>query len=365
MSLPPFFAWFDFKREKFLYEENKDVVQETNTNNFHYLMATVMAVMIVLSFVGIFLRYGIPYVCYYVLNSFITLSLFLAFRHRSLEKQRSPLWLMYVSIALFYILGIFMSIYSPRGNQHESVTFPCLLIISPMLFIDSSIRINLFSTLFYVVHFVLAFIFKPQHMAVMDALDTTAFLIFGILLGGYFRFVRLESFEKDMILIKQRDTDFLTGLPNRRALFHELEELQKNPGTILNILMLDIDFFKQYNDSYGHQAGDACLASLGAVLTEFGKKHGLLFCRYGGEEFTAVGTGRLPDAFGMLAEELRMEVQKLAIPFEKGVDGFVSISAGYTTTAITPNVPAEKSIKLADDALYDAKNAGRNCVRGI
>ncbi len=362
MPLPQIFAWMNIKGERSLYDENKAVVQEANVNNFHYLTMSVMIVMLVVSVIGILIGYGSLYVSFYMGTGVVTTVCFLIFRIKSPKVRKFSLPIVYFVVAVFYLLGIFTSIYSPKGEPHVCVTFTCLLIIMPMLYLDVSPRINIFTSLFFIAHAVLAFVFKSRNMAVMDLLDTSVFLFFGVILGGYFRYIRMESFKKDKILIKQRDTDFLTGLSNRRVLFNRMEELQGETGKKINIVMIDIDFFKRYNDSYGHQAGDACLISLGALLEDFGKKREILFCRYGGEEFTGVGTGISETDFGAMVDELRLEVQRMSIPFENGVNGSISISAGYSTTTITPGVAPEKLIKLADIALYKAKNAGRNCV---
>lgn len=352
----------NISKEKAAYEENKEAVRESNTGNFHYLTISIAFVLLITSILGIFTHYGLLYVTYYFSNTFATAALFFIFRLKSPKVRKISLPLIYFTTAIFYTLGIFTSIYSPKGLAHASVTFPCLLIVLPMLFLDHSVRINLFSTFFFAVHSVLIFIFKSTDLVVMDLLDTGVFLVFGVILGGYFRYIRMESFKKDRILIMQRDTDFLTGLSNRRVLFSRMEQLQQEPGTIINIVMIDIDFFKRYNDTYGHQAGDACLISLGALLTDFGKKKDLLFCRYGGEEFTGVGTGISKEDFASMVDELREEVHRMSIPFENGLNGSISISSGYSTTEITPGVAPEKLIKLADIALYKAKEAGRNCA---
>lgn len=360
MSLPHILAWLDASNEAQLLDSNSEAVRKANVHSFHYLLMLVSAVLAVITVVGILLDYGRVYVFYYLSTFILSFVLFRIFRMKSQRVHRFSIPLIYFTLLIFYSLGIFVSLYKPYGEHHPAVTFTCLLIVLPMLYLDRSLRVGIFEFLVFAVHTVLAFMFKERAVAVLDLLDTSVFMIFGVFLSGYFRYIRLENFEKDKILIKQRDTDVLTGLANRRVLFSRLEKLLKQKDTVINVIMLDIDFFKHYNDSYGHQAGDACLESLGRVLHDFGEKHGFTFCRYGGEEFTAVSSGIDNVQMTSLVEELRSDVRHLAIPFEKGINGYVSISVGYATKSTILNLSMEEYIKFADEALYEAKNLGRD-----
>ncbi len=155
--------------------------------------------------------------------------------------------------------------------------------------------------------------------------------------------------------------DALTGLRNRRWLDKNLSRLVdrfQRTGSPLSVIMLDIDFFKKYNDSYGHGTGDRVLASIGRVIestlraTDFG-------VRYGGEEFLII----LPDtdlAGGIItAERLRKDVLKMPFQTDEGNDlPNVTVSLGVGQMGITEK--AEKMLKRADAALYRAKKRGRN-----
>ena len=157
--------------------------------------------------------------------------------------------------------------------------------------------------------------------------------------------------------------DILTKLASRRCfnivLDREIRRAQR-AGGYLSLIMADIDFFKQYNDCYGHLRGDECLRKMGQVFRTVFQRAGDLPARFGGEEFCVIlpGTGR-EDAI-RLAETLRQSVVKLAVPHrESGVSPVVTISLGVTT-AFFPFPAPEEFIDHADQALYKAKGDGRN-----
>jgi diguanylate cyclase (GGDEF)-like protein len=160
--------------------------------------------------------------------------------------------------------------------------------------------------------------------------------------------------------------DGLTGIPNRRVFDETLErEFQRSfrSRLPLSLLLLDIDHFKGYNDSCGHQAGDDCLKRLAVVFEGACKRPTDLAARYGGEEFVLV----LPDtdAEGAMevAEKLRKEVERQNIPHpHSSVAQHVTVSIGVATTVLGSTEAPETLLAEADHALYTAKRMGRNRV---
>ncbi|TMV18292.1 diguanylate cyclase [Paenibacillus thermoaerophilus] len=161
--------------------------------------------------------------------------------------------------------------------------------------------------------------------------------------------------------------DGLTGLANRRRFdeYFEKELLRavrnKQP---ISLMMLDVDHFKAYNDHYGHLAGDECLKAIAGALTRCLHRPGDLIARYGGEEFVCLlpETGAL--GAGHLAETMREAVWKLNMLHEYATnDRRVTISIGVLTLVPSSAVRLEELIWNADEMLYEAKRAGRNCWR--
>ena len=158
-------------------------------------------------------------------------------------------------------------------------------------------------------------------------------------------------------------TDSLTGLGNRRRLDMVLElEMRraKRQGSPLALIMLDVDYFKRFNDTYGHAAGDDCLERVGGAIGKALRRPADLAARYGGEEFTVL----LPDTdgagAGSVAESICQAVRELAIPHADQPAGIVTVSAGVASTSPANEATAASIIKAADACLYRAKSSGRN-----
>ena len=175
-----------------------------------------------------------------------------------------------------------------------------------------------------------------------------------------------ELAKANAILEKLSSLDGLTGIPNRRRFDEVLKgewERAKRHSTSLSLIMLDIDFFKLYNDSYGHQGGDDCLKQVARILDETAHRETDIVARYGGEEFAAV----LPETGSRgaveVAEAMRVNIENANILHESSkVEDYVSISVGVATWVPERDSQPEEIIELADKALYRAKEDGRNRV---
>ncbi|ATX78846.1 two-component system, chemotaxis family, response regulator WspR [Mariprofundus aestuarium] len=167
-------------------------------------------------------------------------------------------------------------------------------------------------------------------------------------------------------------TDGLTKINNRRhfdmTLLGEFKRARREKSS-LAVVMLDVDHFKQFNDNYGHQAGDECLVQVAEALQSSISRPADMVARYGGEEFVAI----LPDTSreGMLhvAEKIRQAVFNLQIPHEySSVESVVTVSLGVAQMMPAPEAEdsqVELLIKLADQGLYEAKESGRNRIAGV
>lgn len=158
-------------------------------------------------------------------------------------------------------------------------------------------------------------------------------------------------------------TDALTGLANRRAFDYCLKsEWQRSTRNQqpLSLLMIDIDFFKLYNDHYGHLAGDACLRKIGAILFDCAQRSGELVVRYGGEEFAMLLPGADAEAAVVVAQRCLDEVSKAQIAHAKSlVSPWLTCSIGLATVVANKDVTPETLVRCADEALYHVKSAGR------
>jgi diguanylate cyclase (GGDEF)-like protein len=163
--------------------------------------------------------------------------------------------------------------------------------------------------------------------------------------------------------------DPLTRIPNRRELERVLE-VEWRRGVYskfpLTVALFDVDHFKNYNDTYGHQAGDNCLIQLTTALRGALRRESDFVARYGGEEFVLV----LPDCTEIggqeIAESCRRAVQMLDIPHSSSpTAAFVTVSVGLTTIIPTLATNLRSVLNAADKALYQSKSAGRNCIQWL
>ncbi len=163
-------------------------------------------------------------------------------------------------------------------------------------------------------------------------------------------------------LARKNTLDELTGLNNRRFYDQKIQaefRRSKRNLTSLSIVLIDIDHFKNINDTYGHQAGDYCLQQLGRIIKESLRRSADVGCRYGGEEFCLI----LPDTDTLgaieFAENLRQKVSQTKFEFDDVILN-ITISCGVSTYNQQADASPEKIFAAADKALYLAKNNGRN-----
>lgn len=170
-------------------------------------------------------------------------------------------------------------------------------------------------------------------------------------------------------LLKQQATvDTLTSIANRRRfdefLLQAWRAMQRE-ALPLSVIMIDIDYFKPFNDYYGHVGGDDCLRKVATVMQNVIVRPSDLLARYGGEEFVCILPATEQEGAEYIAENLRHAVESLALPHEKSrVTDVVTISLGLATTIPTPDQLLSNFMNTTDHALYQAKEAGRNRVIG-
>ncbi|MDQ7049848.1 MAG: GGDEF domain-containing protein [Enterobacterales bacterium] len=180
----------------------------------------------------------------------------------------------------------------------------------------------------------------------------------------------LELEEKNKTLRMLSVTDSLTGLANRRLFDMTIQkEWNRSVRTNenLSLIMCDVDMFKQFNDTYGHQLGDNCLKLISEVLKAFSKRGGDIAVRYGGEEFCLIlPNTELKHAY-KIAQAINVAIENKHIPHKTStVSEFVTASFGVSSSQMTEQVADyQQLIVTADQALYMAKEAGRNQVDSV
>lgn len=214
-----------------------------------------------------------------------------------------------------------------------------------------------------------SYLTKDQYYFVLDVLDATMGTTLGLFVSwqkaknkweyviaqGKLREVNYELYHASV-------TDELTKLPNRRQAFDRLRKLSARcieNNTMLVCIIMDIDQFKQFNDTYGHPQGDKLLETVGALLLQFACRTGIQVGRIGGEEFLFFWEETDPERVFSTAESIRMAVQSVPHP-DRDKGAVVTASLGICRCRPRPGFDVEKAYREADNAMYCAKRSGKN-----
>jgi len=266
----------------------------------------------------------------------------------------------YYANAIFF--GIYLGVWANLGKL--AVSFMVILLCALVL-LNTSPILNLCLTISAMLLFMAATIFvkAPQDWS----LDVTNALFAGIV--GLFINWRVTMYRMSMLtaaikLEAESTTDTLTGLKNRRDFTQTFQRFISNyrqSDIYLCIAILDIDFFKNYNDHYGHPQGDECLRSIGAMLNQLRDIIGVYTARVGGEEFAMIWFDREASNANNVASLVNQMVRNLNIPHEKSsIAPYVTVSLGIHITLCSASKDMQTLYDLADKALYTAKSEGRN-----
>jgi diguanylate cyclase (GGDEF)-like protein len=205
----------------------------------------------------------------------------------------------------------------------------------------------------------------------LDELYYTSAILGGAAVIGGISAYNLEhavrtNFLETRLLNELAERDGMTALYNRRMFDEHMQRIwrqSRREGVALAIIFVDIDFFKIFNDIYGHQAGDDCLKKVANCIARGAKRPFDLSARYGGEEFVLVLYGPPDDYVRALPEQIRRDVLDLAIPHSGSQAAkFVSVSVGVAVARGSSSRSLPGAIQTADEALYQAKREGRNRV---
>jgi diguanylate cyclase (GGDEF)-like protein len=191
-----------------------------------------------------------------------------------------------------------------------------------------------------------------------------------VVIGAYVTYHHEHSlrahFLETRLLNELAERDGLTGLYNRRifdSFMHRIWRQSRREETAVQIVLIDIDHFKIYNDLYGHQSGDETLQKVARCISRYAKRPFDFCARYGGEEFVLVVYGAPGEFAQSVPEQIRRDVMDLGILHEGSrVANCVTVSVGVAVARPSSGRSLTGAIQAADEALYQAKRAGRNRV---
>jgi two-component system chemotaxis family response regulator WspR len=175
--------------------------------------------------------------------------------------------------------------------------------------------------------------------------------------------------EANLELQRLTSSDGLTGIANRRHFDEHLELEWRRAAreqSDISLLMIDVDYFKAYNDSFGHLQGDEALRQVARVITESAGRPADLAARYGGEEFSLILPNTMAQGGRLIAEVLRQKIEEKGTPHTTPAsDSVLTVSIGVATLVPRVDEPSVHLVQMADQSLYEAKRAGRNRVVAV
>lgn len=178
---------------------------------------------------------------------------------------------------------------------------------------------------------------------------------------------QLEAANKELQHLSLMDE--LTKIPNRRAFYQYIKYMlntSSKKDSIVSLIMIDIDYFKPYNDHYGHAEGDKVIKSVAQQINTVVRHPFEFAARLGGEEFVLVSFCKNENEIEQLAETIRSQVVEMKIPHKYSYNNeYVTVSIGTATNTISQKKDFAELMRFADKALYAAKENGRNCVKSL
>jgi len=281
----------------------------------------------------------------------------------------------YIFITLFYVnimsFGIYLYIFS--SHEKPASIFLSFLICALIMFVNPP-QFNLGLTLTAMTVFIITSVcFKTFNAAVYDIISTVLAGVISLYFTWQITKLRFGLEISTTILEEERNKyldqstiDELTKLKNRRDFMHTFQRYLTNYRSFDNwlcIAICDIDFFKNYNDHYGHPMGDTCLRSVAGVLNSLMDNLGVYAARVGGEEFALLWFEKDVSHVDEVLTHISKSIKELEIPHEKSkVSQYVSISIGVYIEHCGVSSETKVLYDLADKALYAAKGSGRNCA---
>ena len=283
------------------------------------------------------------------------------------KRTRTTNWLVLFVSLITYALGIYSGVVANKGEL--SVVIVWLFLLVQISFDLPPLQNALTVLPCGILFMALTCAVKPAPRCYYDVVYAFCSIVVGLYVSHHQTRLALDNIiaqncltEANFALYHTCTTDELTGLSNRRMVFERFDAVLEHcvaSGMDVACVVLDIDDYKQYNDTYGHPEGDTLLKRIGQTLAAYGDEHGIDIGRIGGEEFLAVWNESSVEHCVCVAEDLRSAIEQMGIPHRTASDHpIVSFSVGL---CMLPPASARRSYFYADKALYRAKDAGKNC----
>ncbi len=344
------------------------------------MMKNISLLMSLLLFFGalypLLYQHSIAHTVLYLLQSLLSLGFFFLGEYLQQHaaqflRRKTPYYCIVLFMHTIAAFGIYHSVLS---NPHMiSVLFFICILCLQFTFILSPLTNMLSIFADCVVFCILSFVVKGADLATLDLLNCMVTFIVSSAIGWQIAHLRVSQLQAEeelshlnRHLYELSTTDSLTGLHNRRRFTEEAARRiveHATEDTYIATLVCDIDFFKQYNDFYGHDQGDIALQSVAKRLMGFRDNYDILLCRWGGEEFMALFLTPTPEKAHQIAHLMCNAVYDLHLANEpSAVSPYLTMSIGLYIVPSDDMQDWNALYRKADEALYLAKKGGRNRV---
>ncbi|WP_050638153.1 GGDEF domain-containing protein [Candidatus Stoquefichus sp. SB1] len=348
-------------KEKAMLKDNAQEIEKLNQRMLYRTLLVAVMCFIVLFTLSLFVESYKDYHEIYIVL-ILTMSCFDLFVHK-VNFQIPSIYFLYFA----YTIAVSYATYSSAimAPDYISVFILACLFAMPIIGIDASWRacfVEIFLGIFYLL---IVFYYKVGGLFADELINVCMFTFLGLSFGSSLRKIRIENLEMRRLDMIRENIDSLTQTLSRRKLFTDLSEYKDldKLNQLIGIIMIDIDNFKIFNDTYGHVAGDKCLREIGKCFNQIGLINDMKFYRYGGEEFVGLMYHGTKNEMITLCEQINHAIFDLKIPNEQIDYHYVTISAGLILVDERyASLPYDKWITQADIALYKAKSEGRNRV---
>jgi len=271
-------------------------------------------------------------------------------------------------VALVGLVVIYMSLVAALAGASYVLGGLVLIVLAGCLFLGLLFHVAIaVSSLLVVAFLAMGFLMNlPSNQLLYSTVILATAAVIGSLSAYNLEHALRANFQETRVLNELAERDGLTGLYNRRmfdGFIRRVWRQARRENVVLQIIFVDIDYFKVFNDLQGHQAGDDCLKKVAQCIARAAKRPFDFCARYGGEEFVLVLYGPPGDYSRTVPEQIRRDVIDLAIANEgSDIEKLVTVSVGVATTHPGAGRSLPGAIQTADEALYDAKQSGRNRV---
>ena len=342
--------------EKSIFSVYKNEIESLNIKLFRTLLMIVGAVTLSMSVLSsVVSSFDMLRIPYYIL---FVVSLILGVLFYQNLRGIPVVYLFYLFYTCIFIFVTYTG-YTIFPDGESTLVLGFIFIYATM-FYDNTKRIFTVAIIYATVYSICALLFKSSNAMALDMVNVWGYTIVINIIGFTFRLTQLENIKLKETLKQQAITDSLTKLKNRTALNEFLSDDSKIQS-ISSVVMMDIDYFKGYNDFYGHLARDHCLVALANIFLSMEKNNPMMyFYRYGGEEILLVFEDSEFETVIEKVKEIQVIISELNIPHENSPHHVVTVS--YGIAKVNPSQPVFSFIELADEALYRSKKDGRNRI---